>query len=131
MSASAAEARLGLATVTPRAEENEVEAALKVVELLDLTDKIVTADALHCHIHMAQAVFDRRGDYMLALKGNRRHRRRQAEAALAQATPAMAERSERSHSRNEWRRAKVVATPNRAGARSSSLCPHHQPTRRG
>lgn len=119
VSAFAAEARLCLAAVTPGAEENEVEAALKVVELLDLTDKIVTADALHCHTRMAQAVCDRRGDYMLALKGNRRHWRRQAEAALAQATPAAAEQSELSHGRNEWRRAEVVAAP-------TALMPGHQ-----
>ena len=49
VSAFATEARLCLGAATPSAWENEIEAALKVVELIDLTGKIVTADALHCH----------------------------------------------------------------------------------
>jgi hypothetical protein len=71
VSAFAAEARLCLTAATPNSEENEIEAAIKVVDLLDLTDKIVTADALHCHRRMAQAIVDRGGNYVLALKGNR------------------------------------------------------------
>lgn len=117
VSAFATEARLCLAAATPTAEENEIEAALRVVELIDLTDKIVTADALHCHRRMAQAIIDRGGNYVLALKGNRRHWRQKARETLAQANPATAEHSELSHGRNEWRLAEVVpaAKPLMAG----------------
>jgi predicted transposase YbfD/YdcC len=111
VSAFAAEARLCLAAATPRDDENEIEAALRVVELLDLTDKIVTADALHCHRRMAQAIRDRGGNYVLCLKGNRRHWRQKAREILAQVEPAMAEHSKLSHGRDEWRRAEVVPAP--------------------
>ncbi|WP_026187636.1 ISAs1 family transposase [Ensifer sp. BR816] len=111
VSAFAAEARLCLAAATPNSEENEIEAAIKVVELLDLTDKIVTADALHCHRRMAQAIVDQGGNYVLALKGNRRHWRQKAREILAAVEPATAEHSKLSHGRNEWRRAEVVPTP--------------------
>jgi predicted transposase YbfD/YdcC len=109
VSAFAAETRLCLAAVSPRIGENEIEAALKVIELIDLTGRLVTADALHCHTRMAAAVTERGGDYLLALKGNRRHWQRSADRQLAAATPLIAERTETSHGRNEWRQAEVVA----------------------
>lgn len=69
VSAFAAGSRLCLAAGSPLAGENEVETALRIVELLDLTGKIITADALHCHHRMAGAVMARGGGYVLALKG--------------------------------------------------------------
>lgn len=111
VSAFAAEARLCLGAVTPGPGENEVEAALKVVDLLDLTNRLVTADALHCHTRMAEAVTGRGGDYLLALKRNRPRCYRAAEACLAEGTAAAAEKSETAHGRAEWRRAEVVPAP--------------------
>lgn len=109
VSAFAAQTRLCLATASPGDGENEVEAALKVIDLLDLAGTMVTADALHCHTRMAQAVTGRRGDYLLALKGNRRHWVAQARHHLAETVPAVAERTEIGHGRREWRQAEVVA----------------------
>ena len=109
VSAFAAETRLCLAAASPGATENEVEAALKVVELIDLTGRLVTADALHCHTRMAQAITEGGGDYLLALKGNRRHWLGRAKQHLAETTPAIADRAETSHGRSEWRQAEVVA----------------------
>ena len=65
----AAEARLALAQRTAP-KRNEVAGALEVLELLSLEGCIVTADALHCHAAMAQAILDRRAAYVLALKEN-------------------------------------------------------------
>jgi predicted transposase YbfD/YdcC len=108
VSAFAAETRLCLAAAAPKAGENEVEAALNVIELIDLKGRLITADALHCHTRMAQAVIAKGGDYLLALKGNRRNWQRHANQKLADTTPAAAERTETSHGRNEWRKAEVV-----------------------
>ncbi|TJW01741.1 MAG: ISAs1 family transposase, partial [Mesorhizobium sp.] len=119
VSAFAAETRLCLAAVSPSDGGNEVEAALKVVELIDLTGRLVTADALHCHTRMAAAITQRGGDYLLALKGNRRHWQRSANLQLADATPSIAERVETSHGRNEWRQAEIVAA-------AAPLMPGHQ-----
>ncbi|MGK6317849.1 ISAs1 family transposase [Neorhizobium sp. DT-125] len=99
----------GLAAATPTAGENEIKAAIKVVELLDLTDRLVTADALHCHKDMATAVTKRGGDYLLALKGNRRHWQQRARQLLAEGAPASAACREKNHGRNEWRQAEVGA----------------------
>jgi predicted transposase YbfD/YdcC len=120
VSAFAAKTRLCLAAASPGAGENEVEAALKVIELIDLTGRLVTADALHCHTRMAEAITGRGGDYLLALKGNRRHWFSRATRQLAETAPASAERTETSHGRNEWRQAEVVAAgePLMAGHKS-------------
>jgi predicted transposase YbfD/YdcC len=109
VSAFATQTRLCLAAASPTAAENEIEAALKVVALIDLTDKIVTADALHCHHRMAEAVIEQNADYVLALKGNRRHWHKEAESLMARATsPPVVEQMKRGHGRDEWRKAEVV-----------------------
>jgi predicted transposase YbfD/YdcC len=109
VSAFATQTRLCLAAVSPSDDENEVEAALKVVELIDLAGRLVTADALHCHTRMAEAIIERGGGYLLALKGNRRHWLARANRHLAETAPAIAQRTETSHGRSEWRQAEVVA----------------------
>jgi predicted transposase YbfD/YdcC len=105
VSAFAAETRLCLAAATPKTGENEIEAALNVLELIDLTGRLVTADALHCHTRMAQAVAEGGGDYLLALKGNRRHWQQSANRRLAESAPKATGRAEAGHGRNEWRQA--------------------------
>lgn len=109
VSAFAASSRLCLAVATPKRGDNEVETALKVVELIDLADKLVTADALHCHTRMAEAIVRRGGGYLLALKGNRRFWQKTARETLARTAPARAECEEISHGRTERRQAEVVA----------------------
>jgi predicted transposase YbfD/YdcC len=66
----AVEARMAIAQ-HKAAGRNETAGALEILELLCLEGCIVTADALHCHRAMAQAILDRGGDYVLAIKGNR------------------------------------------------------------
>jgi len=113
VSAFASEARLCLAAVTAGTEDNEVEAALAVIHLIDLTDKIVTADALHCHHRMAEAITLQGGDFVLALKANRHQWHAAAQASFAaKRKPAMAQATVRAHGRKEWRRAEIIkATP--------------------
>lgn len=110
VSAFATRTRLCL-TAVAGAGSNETEAAIKVVELLDLTRTIVTADALHCHHRMAEAITLHGGGYVLALKGNRHEWYAKAEARFAsRAKRKTAETTETGHGRSEWRRAEVMAT---------------------
>jgi predicted transposase YbfD/YdcC len=51
--------------------ESEIVAARALLECLDLTGQLVTADALHCQNETARLILDRGGDYLLRLKGNR------------------------------------------------------------
>lgn len=109
VSAFAAEAKLCLAAAGA-GEDNEVEAALRVVELLDISGRIITADALHCHHRMAQAVTAQKADYVLALKGNRPDWLDEAERHFALGkSRGCARQTSSAHGRSEWRRADVVA----------------------
>ncbi|AGB72986.1 MULTISPECIES: ISAs1 family transposase [Rhizobium] len=109
VSAFASGTRLCLAAATPKADDNEITTALKVIELIDLTDRLITADALHCHTRMATAITSRGGNYLLALKGNRHAWHRRAKQLLAATAPVSAECKETSHGRHEWRQAEVMA----------------------
>lgn len=117
VTAFATQTRLCLGAYRPGAGENEVEAALKVVELLDLKGQIVTADALHCHHRMAEAVTARGGHYLLSLKGNRASWLKQARRAFEDSTPPDMSTEEISHDRHECRSVRVrpAHTPLMAG----------------
>ena len=51
--------------------DSEIVAARALLECLDLTGQLVTADALHCQNETARLILERGGDYLLRLKGNR------------------------------------------------------------
>jgi predicted transposase YbfD/YdcC len=82
----------------------------EVAGALDLDGAIVTADALHCRPDIAQAIRNRKGHYVLALKKNRGNLFKAAEALVA-ATPKASratQRPARAHGRSERRQALVV-----------------------
>src|ERR1700681_458632 len=65
-----AQTRMALANVLDEGN-NDTEGALQLIGLLTLQVCVVTADALHCHRAMAQAIVARDGDYALSLKNNK------------------------------------------------------------
>jgi predicted transposase YbfD/YdcC len=86
--------------------------ALLLIELLQLKDCVVTADALHCHREMAKAIVERGGDYVLAVKNNQPGLLRDAKAAISAAERKKAKRAttkDADHGRKEARTA-IVAT---------------------
>jgi predicted transposase YbfD/YdcC len=92
---------------------NEVSAALQLLRSLVLKGCIVTADALHCHPAMAQAVLDAKADYALGLKGNNGPLYAEAQrlfAAHGADAPSTAT-EEKAHGRFERRRASVLPVP--------------------
>lgn len=111
----ACEARLALAQ-RKAPERNEIAGALEVLALLDLEGAVVTADALHCTTAMAQAIRERKGHYVLALKKNRAKLFKAAEARLKAARGASRASQPRKHlhDRHERRSAIVVAAPDLA-----------------
>lgn len=68
--AFAAEARLVLGQVAVDEKSNEITAIPELLSLLDIKDRIITADAMHTQRATAKAVCAKGGDYVLALKGN-------------------------------------------------------------
>ena len=51
-------------------KSNEITAIPPLLAALDLTDCIVTIDAMGCQREIAQQIVDQAGDYVLSLKGN-------------------------------------------------------------
>jgi predicted transposase YbfD/YdcC len=51
-------------------KSNEITAIPKLLELLDITDSIVTIDAMGTQKLIAQQIIDKKADYILALKNN-------------------------------------------------------------
>lgn len=91
---------------------NEVAAVLELLSLFDLKGCTVTADALHCHRAMAEAVIAAKGDYALAVKGNQPALLRDAQTALATSKKKRSAESEAfDHGRQEHRVATVVDAP--------------------
>jgi predicted transposase YbfD/YdcC len=92
---------------------NEIAATLKLLGSLVLKGCTVTADALHCHPAMAQAVLDAKADYALGLKANNGPLYAQAKRIFANAgdeAPSLAT-EEKAHGRIERRRASVLPAP--------------------
>jgi predicted transposase YbfD/YdcC len=112
-----------LALAAGRVGLSESADAVDLLRSLDLKGCTLTADALHCHPALAEAVGAAGADYVLALKGNNAPLRQAAEAAFAAAfaagrAPASCERRETGHGRAERRVAEVVALPARHPARA-------------
>ena len=88
---------------------SEVAATLSLLKGLSLKGCTVTADALHCHPAMAEAVLNAGAQYALGLKGNHGPLFAAAEAAFAAAGDlASFETHERAHGRSERRAAAVM-----------------------
>ena len=118
VSAFASSARLCLAALRPRSGAGEVEAALDILDMIDITGKIITADALHCHHRMAGKITANGGDYVLGLKKNRPAWMKAAQAAFAARECDRAWKVDASHGRRVRREASVVV-------RDAPVCAGH------
>lgn len=100
---------------------NEVAATLALLRGLVLKGCTVTADALHCHPKMAEAVLGAKAHYALEVKANNGPLHADIQQAFAGAGEALpsSSRDERGHGRREWRRASVL--PARHLARPAAL----------
>ncbi len=112
----AAQSRIALAS-RKAPGRNEAAGGLEVLAMLTLKNRIVTADALHCHRTFAATVLERGGDYVLALKQNQGKLFDAVARRFARAGPrSTTERLEPStHDRCEWRRATVIRDTTLAG----------------
>jgi len=112
VSAWGTQTRMTLANVLAE-EGGEAAAAHKLIELLQLRDRIVTADALHCRSDTAEAILARKGAYVLAVKDNQPKLLKAAKAAIAGLRRSKgkraAKRNELSHGRRESRIAFVAS----------------------
>jgi predicted transposase YbfD/YdcC len=103
-----AETRLTIAS-TRAPGGSEVKGTLDLLKCLVLKGCTVTADALHCHPAMAEAVLAAKAHYALGLKANHAPLFAAAEAGFAAAGAlAFFETKEQAHGRVEWRKASIL-----------------------
>ena len=112
VTAWAAQTRMALANILAPGN-NEVAGAMQLIAFLQLKGCVVTADALHCHRAMAEAVVERGGDYVLAVKENQPALLADAKAAIAAKSKRTAPRTTKTaaHGRRERRSAVVAPAP--------------------
>jgi len=70
VSAWAVQNRLVLGQYKVNEKSNEITAIPALLGVLDLTDAIVSIDAMGCQTAIAQQIVEQQGNYVLALKGN-------------------------------------------------------------
>ncbi|MEG3900355.1 ISAs1 family transposase [Microcoleus sp. SVA1_B6] len=70
ITAWSAEQRLVLAQMKVDDKSNEITAIPALLELLDITDCIITIDAMGTQTEIAQKIIDKKGNYVLSLKAN-------------------------------------------------------------
>jgi len=70
ISAWSSEQRLVLGQLKVEDKSNEITAIPALLELLDITGSIITIDAMGTQTEIAKKIFDKKGDYVLALKAN-------------------------------------------------------------
>ena len=70
LSAWAHEANLVLAQLACDTKSNEITAIGDLIAMLELNGCVVTVDALNTQTHVAEAILERGGDYVMALKAN-------------------------------------------------------------
>jgi len=51
-------------------KSNEITAIPKLLEILDIEGCVVTLDAMGCQVEIAEKIVGKKGDYIIALKGN-------------------------------------------------------------
>src|SRR5436190_22300413 len=114
VSAWAGQAGLTLGQVAVQAKSNEITAMPQLLELLDLREKVVTADAMGCQKEIAETIVGQGGDYVLAVKDNQPTLHAEVQAAFAavgtKPTPAHREYAteDRGHGRHERRTVRVL-----------------------
>jgi predicted transposase YbfD/YdcC len=70
VSAWATENGLALGHVKVDGKSNEIKAIPKLLEMLDIKDRVVTIDALGCQKDIAKDIIEKKGDYVLCVKAN-------------------------------------------------------------
>ena len=111
ISAFACDTRLALGQRKVDGKSNEITALPELLALLTLDGCIVTADAMHCQKATAEAILQRGGDDVLAVKGNQKTLLEDIRLPLddPDAAPGnIAQTVDGDHGRIETRRAKVL-----------------------
>jgi predicted transposase YbfD/YdcC len=114
-SASSAASHLFLGQVAGVSGSNELEAIPRLLELLELEGAIVTLDALSCQRHIVEQIVEKKGDYVISVKGNQPALQAAVQEAIEEALtqePVTASTSQKDDNRRGRRETRcTVAVP--------------------
>lgn len=109
VSAHISELKMTLAQETVAGKSNETPAMQNLIKSLEIEGYMVVADALNCQIDTAQAIIEKKADYLLCAKDNQPTLKSDIEdyvqTAALRANMDRAQTSERGHGRKEIRTA--------------------------
>jgi len=112
VSAWASATRLVLGQEVVDAKTNEITAIPELLGRLDLSDQVVTIDAMGCQTAIAQQIVEQGGDYVLALKANHADLLTNVRDSFALAEAAAQTRTiEKGHGRIEVRTCRTITDP--------------------
>lgn len=93
VSAYATESSLVLGQVRTTGKGGELAGIQQLLELMDIRGAVITIDAAGCHKVVTQKIVDRKGDYLICLKGNQEKLHDEVENYFSQVLDAAPEES--------------------------------------
>ena len=63
---------ISLGQITVDSKSNEIPAVRELIDMLNIEDMVITADAMHCQKETAEIIIKNKGDYVLQLKANQK-----------------------------------------------------------
>jgi predicted transposase YbfD/YdcC len=112
VSAHIAEMGMTFGQKTVYEKSNEIPAVRDLLELLELKDCIVVADALNCQKETAKAIISKKADYLLSVKDNQKSLKEDIECRIhdesLQKSMDITETWEKNRGREEYRKAFVI-----------------------
>ncbi|WP_190813879.1 ISAs1 family transposase [Saccharopolyspora pogona] len=90
-----------LAQVAVGAKTNEIPVLAALLGTLDITNAVITADAMHCQRDTAQIIRDRGGHYILTVKANQPTLSKRLKSLPWKDIPSMSVTRERGHGRQD------------------------------
>jgi len=90
------------------AKTNEIPVLRKLLDTMDITGAVITADALHTQRATADYIVSRGAHYILTVKNNQRNLRKRLKALPWKQVPVLATDRERGHGRTATRRVKAT-----------------------
>ena len=91
-------------------KSNEIEALPQLLAEIDITDAVVSVDAMGCQKHIARQIKGQNGHYLLAVKENQRELFEEVACAFKTSRPvAVSEDWEYDHGRFETRRCSILS----------------------
>lgn len=73
LSAYATECGICLGELPIHEKSNEIPAVRELLDILDIKNSIVTLDAMHCQKETVEKIIDKKGNYIIGLKGNQKN----------------------------------------------------------